>query len=154
MDEEPGRTQQGDRWISTGIVKALADGVVESRTALLLEPYAGAAGGIGQSRWEPGELAAAAQAASARGWQVEIHAIGDRAIRDALNAFEACDPARRHRVEHIEAPAATHIARFGQPVVSASLQPPPAEPIKNLHEIWAPNLGPDRAARGWPWASI
>ena len=154
MYEEAARTHKGDRWISTGIVKAFADGVVESRTALLLEPYAGAAGGIGQSRWEPGELAAAAQAASARGWQVEIHAIGDRAIRDALNAFEACDPARRHRVEHIEAPAATDIARFGQLGVIASMQPQHAEPIKNLHEIWAPNLGPERAARGWPWASI
>ena len=152
--DEAAREQKDDRWIRTGIVKAFADGVVESRTALLLEPYAGDAGGVGQSSWEPGEMAASVQAASARGWQVEIHAIGDRAIRDALDAFEACDPRRRHRIEHIEAPAAADIGRFGKLGVIASMQPQHAEPIQNLREIWAPNLGPERAARGWPWASI
>jgi predicted amidohydrolase YtcJ len=152
--EEASREQKDDRWIRAGIVKAFADGVVESRTALLLEPYTGEAGGVGRSSWEPGEMAASAQAASARGWQVEIHAIGDRAIRDALDAFEACDPGRRHRIEHIEAPAAADIGRFGRLGVIASMQPQHAEPIPNLREIWAPNLGPERAARGWPWASI
>jgi predicted amidohydrolase YtcJ len=152
--EEASREHKDDRWISTGILKAFADGVVESRTALLLEPYAGDADGVGQSSWEPGELAASVQAASARGWQVEIHAIGDRAIRYALDAFEACDSRNRHRIEHIEAPAAADIGRFGKLGVIASMQPQHAEPIKNLREIWATNLGPERAARGWPWASI
>jgi predicted amidohydrolase YtcJ len=152
--DEAAREQKDDRWIRTGIVKAFADGVVESRTALLLEPYARDAGGVGQSSWEPGEMAASVQAASARGWQVEIHAIGDRAIRDALGAFEPCDPRRRHRIEHIEAPAAADIGRIGKLGVIASMQPQHAEPIQNLREIWAPNLGPERAARGWPWASI
>jgi predicted amidohydrolase YtcJ len=158
MYEEASRAHKGDRWISTGIVKAFADGVVESRTALLLEPYvgivAGDPGALGTSPWEPGELAAAVRAASTRGWQVEIHAIGDRAIRDALDAFAACEPARRHRIEHIEAPATADIARFGRLGVIASMQPQHAEPVKNLREIWAPNLGPERATHGWPWASI
>jgi len=156
--EEAARDHKKDPWIGTGILKAFADGVVESRTALLLEPYVGMGssdpGAPGTSSWEPGELPAAVHAASARGWQVEIHAIGDGAIRDALDAFADCDPARRHRIEHIEAPAAADIARFGQLGVIASMQPQHAEPIKNLREVWAPHLGPERAARGWPWASL
>jgi len=156
--EEAARDHKKDPWIGTGILKAFADGVVESRTALLLEPYVGMSaddpGALGISSWEPGELAAAVRAASERGWQVEIHAIGDRAISDALDAFAECGPARRHRVEHIEAPASADIARFGQLGVIASMQPQHAEPIKNLREVWAPHLGPERAARGWPWASI
>ena len=158
MYEEAARAHRDDRWIGTGILKAFADGVVESRTALLLEPYAGLApaeaGAVGTSAWEAGELAEAVRVASARGWQVEIHAIGDRAIRDALDAFADCDRVRRHRVEHIEAPAAADIGRFGRLGVIAGMQPQHAEPTRNLREIWAPNLGPERAARGWPWASI
>jgi predicted amidohydrolase YtcJ len=144
--------------ISTGILKAFADGVIESRTASLLEPYAGMTpeepGAFGQPNWEPGELAQAVRVASERGWQVQVHAIGDRAIRDSLDAFAACDRGRRHRVEHIEAPAAADIARFAHLGVIASMQPQHAEPVKNLLEVWAPNLGPERAARGWPWATI
>jgi predicted amidohydrolase YtcJ len=144
--------------IATGILKAFADGVIESRTASLLEPYAGMSpeepGAFGQPNWEPGELAQAVRVASERGWQVQVHAIGDRAIRDSLDAFAACDRGRRHRVEHIEAPAAADIARFAHLGVIASMQPQHAEPVKNLLEVWAPNLGPQRAARGWPWATI
>ena len=144
--------------ISTRILKAFADGVIESRTASLLEAYAGMApeepGAFGQPNWEPGELAQAVRVASERGWQVQVHAIGDRAIRDSLDAFAACDRGRRHRVEHLEAPAAADIARFAHLGVIASMQPQHAEPVKNLVEVWAPNRGPERAARGWPWATI
>jgi hypothetical protein len=104
--------------------------------------------------WAADELARAVHAADARGWQVQIHAIGDAAIRSALDAFTGCKAGRRHRIEHIEAPVASDIARFAQLGVIASMQPQHAEPVKNLLEIWAPNLGPERAARGWPWASI
>jgi predicted amidohydrolase YtcJ len=104
--------------------------------------------------WGPDELTHAVHTADARGWQVQVHAIGDAAIRSALDAFAGCNPDRRHRIEHIEAPAASDIARFSELGVIASMQPQHAEPVKNLLEIWAPNLGPERAARGWPWASI
>jgi len=152
------QARRSDAWIATGVIKEFADGVIESRTASLLEPYAGMdagePGACGAPNWEAAELAEAVRVASTRGWQVEIHAIGDRAIRDALDAFAACDPARRHRVEHIEAPAADDIRRFGRLGVIASMQPQHAEPGKNLMQAWAPSLGPERATRGWPWASI
>jgi predicted amidohydrolase YtcJ len=151
--QELWRARNTDPWISTGILKAFADGVVESRTAAMLEPYEGSSD-RGAPLWGPGELAQAVHATDSRGWQVQVHAIGDAAIRQALDAFADCDPGRRHRIEHIEAPAASDIARFAQLGVIASMQPQHAEPVKNLLEIWAPNVGPERAARGWPWASI
>lgn len=151
--QEVSRFRNTDPWISTGILKAFADGVVESRTAALLEPYQGSTE-RGAPLWGAGELANAVRAAAARGWQVQVHAIGDAAIRSALDAFAECHAERRHRVEHIEAPATSDVARFAELGVIASMQPQHAEPIKNLLEIWAPNLGAERAARGWPWASI
>ncbi len=145
--------RRDDGWIATGILKAFADGVVESRTAALTEPYEGTSE-HGEPLWGPDELAAAVRAADARGWQVQVHAIGDAAIRQALDAFSGTTPGRRHRVEHIEAPSPHDIARFSELGVIASMQPQHAEPNRNLFEVWAPNLGPARAAGGWPWGSI
>ncbi len=152
LDEyEEARRQDG--WISTGILKAFADGVVESRTAALAEPYEGTTL-RGDPLWGPQELAEAVRRADARGWQVQVHAIGDAAIRQTLDAFAGTASGRRHRVEHIEAPSPADLGRFAGLGVVASMQPQHAEPNRNLFEIWAPNLGPLRAANGWPWATI
>jgi predicted amidohydrolase YtcJ len=140
-----------DLWISTGILKAFADGVVESRTAALLEPYADS-DDRGSPLWRPDELAEAVHAADARGWQVQVHAIGDAAIRQALDAFEATSPGRRHRVEHIELPHADDLPRFAQLGVVASMQPQHADP--KLVEVWRDNLGRERAANSWPWRAF
>jgi predicted amidohydrolase YtcJ len=151
--EDQFRARKDNPWIATGIVKAFADGVVESRTAALLEPYEGTAE-RGAPLWGHGELARAVRAADARGWQVQVHAIGDAAIRQALDAFTETDPERRHRIEHIEAPSALDIARFAEIGVIASMQPQHAEPNRNLFEVWLPNLGAERAAYAWPWRTI
>lgn len=151
--DELRRRRAGDRWITAGILKAFADGVVESRTAALIEPYAGTAE-LGEPLWERDELADAVRLADERSWQVQVHAIGDAAIRQALDAFAGAPAGRRHRVEHIEAPAPRDVGRFAQLGVVASMQPQHAEPNRNLFEVWAPNLGPARAANGWPWRSI
>ena len=151
LDEYEERRGQGDRWISTGILKAFADGVVESRTAALLEPYAESAE-RGSPLWESGELAAAVRAADARGWQVQVHAIGDVAIRQALDAFEGTAPGRRHRIEHLEAPHPLDIPRFARLGVVASMQPQHSDP--KLTDVWRRNLGPERAAGGWPWRQV
>jgi predicted amidohydrolase YtcJ len=146
-----GPPAQGDAWISSGILKAFADGVVESHTAALLEPYANAAE-RGKPIWDPAELAAAVRNADARGWQVQVHAIGDAAIRLALDAFEDTTPGRRHRVEHIETPHPSDVPRFARLGVVASMQPQHSVPA--LTEAWRRNLGPGRAARGWPWREL
>jgi len=151
--EELARRGRNSLWISTGILKAFADGVIESHTAALLDPYEGMTG-RGEPLWAPDELAEAVRAADARGWQVQVHAIGDAAIRQALDAYAAGTPDRRHRVEHIEAPSPLDIPRFAELGVIASMQPQHAEPNRNLFEVWLPHIGAERAASGWPWRSI
>ena len=151
--DEMVRARQTNAWTTTGILKAFADGVVESRTAAVLDPYQGTSE-RGAPLWAPHDLARAVRAADARGWQVQVHAIGDAAIRHALDAFAGAPPDRRHRVEHIEAPSPLDIPRFVELGVIASMQPQHAEPNRNLFEIWSPNIGAERAAYGWPWRSI
>ena len=151
--EDLRRARKNDAWVATGILKAFADGVVESRTAAMLEPYEGTTS-RGEPLWAPDELAEAVHAADARRWQVQVHAIGDAAIRQALDAFAAATRDLRHRIEHIEAPSPLDIPRFAELGVIASMQPQHAEPNRNLCDIWLPNLGAARAAFGWPWRSI
>jgi predicted amidohydrolase YtcJ len=110
--------------------------------------------GRGEPLWAPEELAEAVRAADARAWQVQVHAIGDAAIRQALDAFVAGTRERRHRIEHIEAPSPLDIPRFAELGVIASMQPQHAEPNRNLFEVWLPHIGAERSAFGWPWRSI
>jgi predicted amidohydrolase YtcJ len=153
----------GDSWISAGIVKAFADGVIETGTAAMLAPYedmtAEQPGALGFPYWEPGELAAAVRLADRRGWQVQVHAIGDGAVRTALDAFEQAAAAngprdRRHRIEHIETIDAADIPRFGSLGVVASMQPLHADPEPAQLDSYQSKIGAARAARGWPWNSI
>jgi predicted amidohydrolase YtcJ len=161
----------GDR-LDAGILKGFVDGVIEARTASMLAPYAGEAG-TGLPNWEPTTLDAFVAEADARGWQVELHAIGDRAVRLALDAYEhaatrngpwAGDPhgrgvppgthVRRHRVEHVETIDPADIPRFGRLGVAASMQPFHADPSPNQTDVWAGNIGRERASRAWAWRSI
>lgn len=150
--EEVARARAGGPWITTGIVKAFADGVVESMTASLLEPYEGESDKRGEALWPGDQLARHTHVASQLGWQVQVHAIGDAAIRQALDAFEGTPRERRHRIEHIECPAPTDLRRFAELGVIASMQPQHAAPA--LTEVWHRNLGPERARRGWPWQQL
>ncbi|HEV2141387.1 MAG TPA: amidohydrolase family protein, partial [Candidatus Dormibacteraeota bacterium] len=106
-----GTARQGDEWISTGILKVFADGVAESWTAAMLEPYTNSEE-RGEPLWSGNELATAVRDADELGWQVQVHAIGDAAIRQALDAFEGRTPGRRHRIEHIETPDPSDLPRF------------------------------------------
>jgi predicted amidohydrolase YtcJ len=161
--EDAIRPHRDDPWISAGILKAFADGVIESGTAAMLAPYAGMkdgeAGARGYPNWETGELARAVALADARGWQVQIHAIGDAAVRMALDAYEAAAVRngprdRRHRVEHIETIDAADIPRFGRLGVVASMQPYHADPEPAQLGLYTSKIGGERAGRGWPWNSI
>jgi predicted amidohydrolase YtcJ len=155
--------RRNDPWISAGIVKAFADGVIESGTAVMLAPYegmmAGQPGALGFPQWEPGELEEAVRVADRRGWQVQIHAIGDGAVRRALDAYERAAGLngprdRRHRIEHIETIDAADIPRFAALGVVASMQPYHADPEPAQLDLYTGRIGPDRASRGWPWNSI
>jgi predicted amidohydrolase YtcJ len=143
--------REDDDWISTGILKAFADGVVESKTAAMLERYEGS-DEKGEAIWGEHELTAAVHQADALGWQVQIHAIGDAAVRQALDALVDTTPARRHRIEHIETPDPADLGRFATEGVIASMQPQHAAP--RMIEVWRRHLGKIRASRGWPWKAI
>jgi predicted amidohydrolase YtcJ len=140
-----------------GILKGFADGVIENRTAALLRPYADASA-IGQLTAEADAIKAAIFEADRRGWQVEVHAIGDRAVRVALDAFEASSGFRgghrRHRLEHIESIDSDDVPRFGSLGVVASMQPLHALPDDDLGAVWQLRAGPQRSSRGWAWESI
>ncbi len=140
-----------------GAVKGFVDGVVESKTAAMLEPYAG--GGTGHANWTPEDLARTVALYDREGFQIFLHAIGDKAVRMALDAYEGASRAngprqRRHRVEHIEAPQLADIARFKALGVIASTQALFANPDKNTLEVYAAALGPERAARAMAFKAI
>jgi predicted amidohydrolase YtcJ len=160
LDEiEQARQRYHDEWIAAGGVKFFLDGVIETHTAAMLEPYSNAPSLSGSLLWDPGKYKNFVAELDRRGIQIFTHAIGDRAIRLALDAYEGAAARNgtkdaRHRVEHIEDPSAADIPRFGQLGVIASMQPLHAYPDDDTLKSWLPAVGPERAMRAWPWHSI
>lgn len=137
--------------LAFGIAKGMLDGTVDAHTAAMLDPYADQPG-TGLPMWEPEALNTAVAAYDRAGLQIQLHAIGDRAIRMALDAFEYAGTAnrtsgRRHRIEHVEVPALSDLSRFRTLGVIASTQAMFASPDAITLSNYAPALGPERAAR-------
>jgi predicted amidohydrolase YtcJ len=156
---EAARKKFHDDWIDAGAVKFMVDGVVESHTAAMLEPYSDDPSLKGKPFWEPANYNAAVAEADKRGFQLFTHAIGDYGVRMALDGYENADQHnhkrdRRSRIEHIETVAAADIPRFGKLGVIASMQPLHSYPDADTLDVWARNAGPDRASRAWAWKSI
>ena len=156
---EAGRKKFRDEWIDAGAVKFMADGVVESHTAAMLEPYSDDPSLKGKPFWEPANYNAAVAELDKRGLQLFTHAIGDYSVRMALDGYENAEQRnhkqdRRPRIEHIETISVADIPRFGKLGVIASMQPLHSYPNADTLEVWARNAGPDRASRAWAWKSI
>jgi predicted amidohydrolase YtcJ len=136
--------------IRFGAIKGVLDGTVDARTAAMFEPYVG--GGTGIPFWEADDLNRTVALYDKEGFQVLLHAIGDKAINMALNAFENAaktngTSGRRHRVEHAEVPLRSDLPRFKQLGVIASTQALFASPDATVLENFAVLLGPERASR-------
>jgi predicted amidohydrolase YtcJ len=156
---EQARERYHDDWIAAGGVKFFLDGVIETHTAAMLAPYSDDPSLSGGLLWEPDKYKGFVAQLDQRGIQIFTHAIGDRAIRLALDAYENAAKANgtkdaRHRIEHIEAVSAADIPRFGQLGVIASMQPLHAYPDDDTLKSWLPNAGPERGQRAWAWHSI
>jgi predicted amidohydrolase YtcJ len=156
---ESARKQYNDDWISGGAVKTMLDGVVEAHTAAMLEPYSDDPALRGKLFWDPDKYKATIADLDARGFQIFTHAIGDKAVRLALDAYQNAAKLNqtrdaRPRIEHIETISAEDIDRFGKLGVIASMQPLHAYPDEDTLDIWARNVGPERAKRAWVWHSI
>jgi predicted amidohydrolase YtcJ len=156
---EQARNRYHDEWISAGAVKFFLDGVIESHTAAMLAPYSDDPTQTGQLFWDPAKYKEAVQQLDRHGFQIFTHAIGDKAVRLALDAYrEAAETNRtrdaRPRVEHIETITEQDIPRFGKSGVIASFQPLHAYPEDDTLKVWARNVGPERTQRAWAWHSI
>ncbi|MBK8247793.1 MAG: amidohydrolase [Gemmatimonadetes bacterium] len=144
--------------LRAGIAKGMLDGTVDAATAAMLAPYA-RGGGEGIPMWSDAELATALARYDSAGLQVELHAIGDRAIRMALDGYEHLARTRgprdrRPRIEHLEVPDPADIPRFASLGVIASTQAIFAGPDKTTLENYVPMLGPERSARAMPFKAL
>ncbi len=156
---EDARRRYHDEWIAAGAAKFFVDGVIEAHTAAMLAPYSDDAKQAGSLLWTPENYMRAVAKLDAAHIQIFSHAIGDRAVRLALDAYEDARKANhsqdsRPRIEHIETISTEDIPRFGKLGVIASFQPLHAYPDEELFTVWLPKAGPERAQRGFAWHSV
>jgi predicted amidohydrolase YtcJ len=146
-------------WVRAGVVKFFMDGVVETHTADMLQPYANDPT-RGEAYYPAAAYAAMLAELDKRGYAVMTHAIGDAAVRATLDGYEAAMKLngprdRRWRVEHIEVCDPADVPRFAQLGVIASMQPYHfCCPAPDGSDTWARNLGAARWKEGFVWRDI
>lgn len=163
-EEQIARLEEWKRKYSTPRVhpiaaKIFADGVIEAGTAALLVPYLGQGSDRGTTNLEPEAMDRLVAALDRAGFQVHVHAIGDRAIRMTLDAFEharAVNGVRdsRHLIAHLELIDPADIRRFRELGVVADFQPLWAFPDEYITELTIPKLGPARSRWLYPIGSV
>ena len=145
-----------DPWLRTGALKMVTDGALGSRTAAMLAPYSDDPASSGIMTMEPEKLRALAIERDKAGFQLNFHAIGDRANRVALDVFEAAGKAngprdRRDRIEHAQVVAPSDFPRFARLQVIASMQP--SHQTSDMR--WAEQrVGPERVKGAYAWATM
>jgi len=156
------RQARGGR-LRASAVKVFQDGVVENFTAAMLAPYLDGhgipTGNSGISMVPAAELAAAVTRLDREGFDVHVHAIGDRAVREALDAVEAAVAANgprdaRHQLAHIQLVHPADRPRFGRLGVIANAQPFWAVLDHYMRDLTLPFLTGERAGWQYPFASL
>jgi predicted amidohydrolase YtcJ len=144
-------------------VKVMQDGVAENFTAGMLEPYLDGhgrpTGNAGLSFVDPTALQDYVTSLDSAGFQVHVHAIGDRAVRETLDAFAAAvrtnPPSdRRHHIAHIQVIHPDDLPRFAILGVTANMQPLWAAHEPQLDELTLPFLAEPRAAWQYPFGAL
>lgn len=138
-------------------IKFMLDGVIESHTAAMLEPYDDQPDDKGDFAIPLDRYRQRVAELDKAGFRLYTHAIGDRAVREALNAYEEAQringPApRRHRIEHIETISPNDLPRFAKLGVLASMEPIHADP--GTMGVWQKAIGDDRLPFSFAWASL
>lgn len=142
------------------VVKIMLDGMVENRTAAMLEPYAGdPPGDRGPSFLEPELLARAIGALERGGFDVHVHTVGDRAVREALDAVqtvrESLGPTtRRHQLAHLDVVDPQDVPRFAALDITANLQMLWARRDREIVERKLPLLGSRRERSHFPFGDL
>lgn len=135
--------------LSAETIKFFVDGVIENHTAALTDSYADTPDDRGLPNWAEDELTAAVTALDAAGFQLHLHAIGDRAVRIALDAIEtarAADPDRKrdHVIAHVAMLAPADIERFAALDIIANFEPYWAQCDAVMRALTIPHIGHDR----------
>jgi predicted amidohydrolase YtcJ len=166
---------QADPMLRTGMLKGFLDGSLGSHTAAMLEPYADEPNNSGLPRYQQAQLDEMAKERLEAGFQLGFHAIGDKAVEMALEAFAEAEraaavqnppvlpkgdearagPAQsrdyRLRIEHVQVTNPTQVARFRELNVIASMQP--SHLLTDMHWVNA-RLGSARSAHAYAWAEL
>ena len=144
-------------------VKVMQDGIAENHTAAMLTPYLTGCGcasdNSGISFVAPDELKKYVTELDASGFQVHFHALGDRAVREALDAVESARTANgrrdtRHHLAHLQVVHPHDIPRFRELGASANLQMLWAAHEPQMDELTLPFLGAERGARQYPFGDL
>jgi predicted amidohydrolase YtcJ len=148
---ELAKEYQGD-WLRVGGVKIIGDGSIDACTAALSKPYTN--GSSSDPIWTPEALDSIVEAADAAGLQIAVHAVGDQAIRNTVDAMEKAmrvngTAGRRHRIEHLEYARDEDIERMGKLGITASMQPVHMDPA--YLQNWISMVGQERANHGFAW---
>ena len=156
---------QSDLMLHTGMLKGFMDGSLGSHTAAMLEPYADDAKNSGLPRYEAAKLNEMTTERVLAGFQIGFHAIGDKGVQMALDAFAGAEKAARDahvkapdggdqfrlRIEHAQVTTPAEIAQFKTLKVIASMQP--SHLLTDMH--WAQDrLGAKRAATSYAWLAF
>jgi predicted amidohydrolase YtcJ len=147
----------GGRFRAT-TVKIMQDGVAENGTAAMLAPYLDRCGhptdNTGHSFLTAEAIRDAVQALDAAGFQVHVHAIGDRGTREALDAFEGTDPALRHHIAHLQLIHPDDVRRFAELGVAANMQMLWACLDDQMVDLTIPFLGEERSRWQYPFGDL
>ncbi|MCW3783616.1 amidohydrolase [Defluviimonas salinarum] len=156
--EEMHLTYCDDR-VRSGRVKLFMDGVLDSHTAFMLNDYADKPGHRGAANFDFETWAKIAIEADARGLQLDLHCIGDAAVRRALDGIEIAirengPKRRRHRIEHAEHVDPADLPRFAELGVIACFQPTHYPGYILPADFILPRVQADRLGNGWAWSRL
>jgi predicted amidohydrolase YtcJ len=169
LNRERNSHPASDHMLHTGMLKGFMDGSLGSKTAALLEPYSDDPKNSGLPQYDAAKLNAMTKERVLAGYQVGFHAIGDKGVQMALDAFAGAEKAAneakvkavdggrsnlsgyRLRIEHAQVTTPEQIARFKELKVIASMQP--SHVLTDMN--WAESrLGPKRAQHSYAWAEF